>query len=174
MVNKQKWSHVRSATVIVCCLLLFVGCGGGSGSTETVVADAEGAAVDTPLVAGDWEVTLLKPPEKIRVVGSGNITYQAEGDFIVVFAKVDNQGQEMQVVGRDLFTLRDGQGQEYNPVKSAVQIAYVLEHGMQPSLDSPLAAGQARDSVIVFDVPRGTEDLVLGLKGTEESLDLGF
>lgn len=173
MVNNQIWSHVRSTSVIVCCLLVLVACGGG-GSSEPVVADAEGVAVGTPLLAGDWEVTLLKPPEKIKLVGSGDITYQAEGDFLVVFATVGNQGQEMQVVGRDLFTLRDGQGQEYSPVKSAVQIAYVLEHGMQPSLDSPLPAGQTRDSVIVFDIPSGAEDLVLGLKGTEESLDLGF
>ena len=107
-------------------------------------------------------------------MGSGDITYQAEGDFLIVFAQVGNQGQEMQVVGRDLFTVRDSQGGEYKPVKSAVQIAYVLDHGMEPSLDSPLAAGKTRDSVIIFDVPSGSKELVLSLKGTEEALDLGF
>jgi len=68
----------------------------------------------------------------------------------------------------------DGQGQQFTPVKSAVQIAYVLDHGMEPSLDSPLAAGKTRDSVIIFDIPTGAKDLTIGLKGSEESLALGF
>ena len=148
MVRNRTLRRAGATSVIVCCLLLLVACSGGGGSSNPVVADAEDVEIGTPILAGDWEVALLKPPEKIKFVGSGDITYQAEGNFLVVFANVANQGQEMQVVGRDLFAVRDGEGQQFAPVKSAVQIAYVLEYGMQPSLDSPLAAGQTRDSVI--------------------------
>jgi hypothetical protein len=122
MVRIQRWRHSGAISLILCCLIVLAACGGGGSSSEPMSADVEGVEIDTPLQAGDWEVTLLKPPEKIKVVGSGDITYQAEGDFLVVFAKIDNQGQAMQVVGRDLFTVRDGDGQEYKPVKSAVQM----------------------------------------------------
>ncbi len=173
MVHSRKWRRGGALLLIGCCLLVLAGCG-GQGSSGPTTADAAKVEAGTPIQAGDWEVSLLKPPEKIKIVGSGDITYQADGDFLVVFAKVTNRGQAMQLIGGDLFTVRDGQGQEYEPVKSAVQIAYVLEHGMEPSLDSPLAAGKSRDSVIIFDVPSSATDLTLGLKGIEETLDLGF
>lgn len=173
MVQSQAWRRSCVLFLITCCLAILVACGGGS-SAEPVTADAAGVDINKPLQVGDWEIELLKPPEKIKVVGTGDITYQAEGEFLVVFAKVSNHGQEMQVVGRDLFIARDGQGQAYQPVKSAIQIAYVLQHGMEPSLDSPLAAGKARDSVIIFDVAPDATGLTLGLDGAAETLKLGF
>jgi len=169
----QTWHRGCTLLLIACWLALLVGCGGGS-SAEPVTADAASVDVNKPLQAGDWEIELLKPPEKIKVVGTGDITYQADGEFLVVFARVSNHGPEMQVVGRDLFTVRDGQGREYTPVKSAVQVAYVLQHGMEPSLDSPLAAGKSRDSVVIFDVPPDATELTLGLDGTADTLKLGF
>ena len=158
--------------VLLCGTMVLSACGGGG--SGPVAATAEDVQTGTPLQAGDWQIELLKAPEKIKVVGKGNITYQAEGDFLVVFAKVTNQGQAMQLVSRDLFLVHDGQGNEFEPVKSAVQVAYVLQHGMEPSLDSPLAAGQARDSVIIFDVPADATALTFGLSGTEATLKLGF
>lgn len=139
-----------------------------------MTADADNVDINKPLQVDDWEVELIKPPEKVKVVGAGNITYQAEGEFLIVFARVSNHGQEMQLVSRDLFVARDEQGREYTPVKSAVQVAYVLQHGMEPSLDSPLAAGRSRDSVVVFDVPPDAKGLTLGLDGATETLKLGF
>lgn len=174
MVQSQAWRRGCALFLIVCCLSVLVACGGGGSSAEPVTADAANVDVNKPLQAGDWEIALLKPPEKIKVVGASDITYQAEGEFLVVFAKVSNHGQEMQVVGRDLFIARDGQGQEYTPVKSAVQIAYVLQHGMEPSLDSPLAAGKSRDSVVIFDVSPDATGLTFGLDGTADTLRLGF
>lgn len=173
MVPSQVWRRRGVLFLMSCCLSILVACGGGS-SGEPVTADAASVDVNKPLQAGDWEIELLKAPEKIKVVGEGDITYQAEGEFLVVFAKVSNHGQAMQVVGRDLFVARDGQGQEYQPVKSAVQIAYVLQHGMEPSLDSPLAAGKSRDSVVIFDVSPAAADLTLTLDGAAEMLKLGF
>jgi ABC-type Fe3+-hydroxamate transport system substrate-binding protein len=163
--------QVGTVLVLLALLVLMAACGGNSGP-----ATADAAAVDTgvPLTAGDWEVELIKPTEKIKVVGSGDITYQAEGDFVVVFATVTNHSGEMQMVGRSLFVVRDSAGQEYTPVKSAVQVAYVLEHGMELSLDSPLAGGTSRDSVVIFDVPSDATGLHLGLDGTDATLKLGF
>lgn len=174
MVQSQAWHRSCVVFLIASCLFVLVACGGGGSSGAPVTADAAKVDVNKALQAGDWAIELLKPPEKIKVVGEGDITYQAEGEFLVVFAKVSNHGQEMQVVGRDLFIARDGQGQEYTPVKSAVQIAYVLQHGMEPSLDSPLAAGKSRDSVVIFDVPSAAADLTLTLDGATETLKLGF
>lgn len=174
MSHSPAWRRGCAAFLIVCCFALLVACGGGGSSAEPVTADAANVDVNKPLQAGEWEIELLKAPEKIKVVGEGDITYQADGEFLVVFARVSNHGQAMQVVGRDLFVVRDGQGQEYTPVKSAVQVAYVLQHGMEPALDSPLAAGKSRDSVVIFDVSPDATGLTLGLDGTAETLKLGF
>jgi hypothetical protein len=174
MIQSQAWHRGCAVFLIACCLSILIACDGGESSPGPVTADTQNVDIGIPLQAGDWKVELLKPPEKIKVMGKGDITYQAEGEFLVVFAKVNNHGQVMQVVGRDLFIVRDGKGQEYNPVKSAVQIAYVLQHGMEPSLDSPLAAGESRDSVVIFDVPSDATGLTLGLAGTQDILKLGF
>lgn len=173
MGHSLAWRHSCVVFLLAGCLALLVACGGGS-SAGPVTADADKVDINKPLQVDNWEIALLKPPEKVKVVGAGNITYQAEGEFLIVFARVSNHGQEMQLVGRDLFVVRDEQGREYTPVKSAVQVAYVLQHGMEPSLDSPLAAGRSRDSVVVFDVAPDATGLTLGLEGTTETLRLGF
>lgn len=173
MVQSNGLQHkVMTLLVLLALLGGMAACGGGN--SGPVTADAAAVETGVPLTTGDWEVVLLKPTEKIKVLGSGDITYQAEGDFVVVFATVTNHGGDMQVVGRDLFVIRDGADQEYKPVKSAVQVAYILEHGMELSLDSPLAAGASRDSVIIFDVPSEATDLKLGLAGTDATVKLGF
>lgn len=107
--SKMLGRSVGILLVLGVLLAAVVACGGGS--SGPVVAEA--AETGVPLTAGDWEVVLLKPTEKIKVVGSGDITYQAEGDFVVVFATVTNHSSDMQVVGRSLFVIRDSGGQEY-------------------------------------------------------------
>lgn len=174
MVTNQarRWGY--TLFLIVCCFSVLAACGGGGDSAAPVTADVENVDIGSTLQAGGWEVELLGPPERVKVIGEGDITYQATGDYLVVFARVSNRGDTMQVVGRDLFVALDAQGQAYKPVKSAVQIAYVLQHGMEPSLDSPLAAGKSRDSVVIFDVPTDATGLTLGLNGAEGALKLGF
>ena len=175
MVRKQLSRHrFVMGLMVFCCLLVVAACGGGSGGGGPEVAAAENVDTGQPLQAGDWTIELTKPPEKTKIVGEGDITYQADGSFLLVFADVTNGGDAMEMVGRNLFVVKDGQGEAYVPVKSAVQVAYVLQHGLEPSLDSPLGAGKTRESVIIFDVPIDASDLVFSIDGADETLNLGF
>jgi hypothetical protein len=151
---------------------LLSACGGGE--SAPVAATADQVETGTPLQSGDWVVELTAPPEQVKVIGEGNITYQAEGTFLVVFLKITNQGSTLQIVPRNLIKVRDGEGQEYNPVRSAVQVAFVLQRGTGISLDSPQPAGETRESVIIYDIPAGSTGLELIMDGTDESLTLGF
>ena len=116
-------------------------CGAG-GISEAAVASAEDVDLGKTLVADEWEATLTQPPQKEKIVGEGDITYQAEGTYLIVFVDVKNSGQALQVVPRDLLTIVDGQNQEVKATKSAVQVAYILPHNMELLLDSPLQAGE--------------------------------
>jgi hypothetical protein len=171
---RRPLARLAAALSWLSCLLLLAACGGSGGEPTPVAAAAEQVETGKTIQANNWTAELIGPPEQIKVIGEGNITYQADGNFLVVFLKLTNQGDQMQVVARDLFKVRDGQGQEYDPARSAVQVAFVLQRGMQLSLDSPLAADATRDSVIIFDVPEDAAGLELMMDGAEDTLALGF
>jgi hypothetical protein len=154
-------------------LMLLTACGGGDGASTS--ADAAAAEIGKVIKSDQWQAELLQPPEQTKVVGEGNITYQSEnGTYLIVFLKVTNLSGTQQVVPRDLFTVHDGQGQEFKATKSAIQVAYVLNKGMQPLLDAPLGANTARDSVVIFDLPADASGLTLNMAGATDTLALGF
>lgn len=175
--SQHRLSTVGRAVVIAYVLLLWgsslVGCGGGGGPANEK-GSTDKASVGRTIKAGTWEVTLTAVAEKIKVVGKGDITYQAKGVYIVVPLKVSNVGSEMQLLGAEEIAVSDAQGREFRPTVSAVQVAYGLPRGMEIILDSPLAAGASRESIIIYDVPPDATGLQLVLKGSEDRLDLGF
>jgi hypothetical protein len=159
--------------ILLWCIVGLTACGGGEGS-EAVVASAEDVEIGKELQGGDWKVALTKPPEQVKIVGEGDITYQAEGTYIIVFIKVTNSGQALQVVPRELLKVTDGQNQEFSATQSAVQVAYILPRKMELLLDSPLPAGESRESIIIYDVPSDAGGLKLTMTGVDETIDLGF
>jgi len=159
--------------VLLLCVASLVGCSGGQASTSGK-ASADKATIGKTLRAGDWEVTLTGVSEKIKVVGQGDITYQAKGIYVIVPLKVKNVGSDMQLLAASDIALMDAQGNEFQPTQSAVQVAYGLPRGMEIIMDSPLGAGATRESIIIFDVPASAKGLQLALKGAQDRLDLGF
>jgi len=155
------------------CTAGLTACGGGKGPTAAA-ASAEKAAIGKTIKAGDWEVTLSGASEKLKIVGKAEITYQAQGTYVIVPVKVKNMGTAMQLLPSTDIELRDAQGRKFPATVSAVQVAYALPRGMGLLLDSPVEAGASRESIIIFDVPPDATQLQLALKGTEDRLDLGF
>jgi hypothetical protein len=175
--SSRRFSSVRFlagvSLMLLWCLVSLTACGGGEES-ETVVASAEDVEIGKTLQGGDWEAVLTKPPEQAKIVGEGDITYQAEGTYLIVFIKVTNSGQALQVVPRELLKVIDGQNKEFKATQSAVQVAYILPRKMELLLDSPLPAGESRESIIIYDVPSDSSGLKLAIEGAEDTIDLGF
>jgi hypothetical protein len=157
--------------------LLILLCGASMSSckaTRAAVASADRAEVGRMMEAEGWEVTLIGLSEKVQIVGWGEITYRADGVYIIVPLKVQNKGAEMRLLPQSQIQLRDAEGRQFRPTLSAIQVAYALPRDMELLLDSPFAAGADRESILIFDVPLGATDLQLALKGIDETLDLGF
>ena len=91
----------------------------------------------------------------------------------IVIMKFDNTGV-LQVVPRDLFLIVDSQGREYKATKSAIQVGYGLLADMTILLDAPMKVGETRDSLLTYDVPTDASDLKLKIKGTDQTIALGF
>ena len=169
---------ILGSLVLLLCSAGLAACGGGGRgggkASAPIVASEEKAEIGKALKSQGWEIMITKPSEKLKIVGKGDITYQPEGIFVVVFVKATNISKEMQMIPRDLVILRDAQGREFGVTKSAIQIAYILPRGMELLLDSPMAPGASRESVLIYDVPTDATELKLTMKGTEETINLGF
>jgi hypothetical protein len=164
---------IQVSLILLAGLALVAGC--GRGDDDAASANAAAAEIGKVIKSDQWQAELIKPPEQDGVVGEGNITYQSEnGVYLIVFLKVTNLTATQQVVPRDLFMVSDTQGQAFQATKSAIQVAYVLNKGMQPLLDAPLAANAARESVVIFDLPADASGLTLQMQGAGDKLALGF
>jgi hypothetical protein len=170
--------HAARIIVVWGLMLLLCGAGltacGGGDDEAPAVASEEDADIGKAIRSQAWEAVITRPAQKVRIVGEGDITYQAEGTYVIASVKVTNLGEELQMIPRELLRLRDAQGREYEATQSAVQIAYILPRSMDLLLDSPVDPGEARESVIIYDVPREATGLKMAMEGTEETLDLGF
>jgi len=174
--------HVSTARIVVIgglvlllCAVGLTACGRGGGRPSmAVVASEEEAEIGKAIQAQAWEVMVTKPSEKLSLVGKGDITYRAEGIYVILPLKVTNLGEEVRMIPRELLRLKDTQGREFEATQSAIQIAYILPKGMELLLDSPMASGVTRESVIIYDVPTDATGLEMTMEGTEETLDLGF
>ncbi|MEM7034883.1 MAG: hypothetical protein AAF629_35410 [Chloroflexota bacterium] len=145
---------------------------GSSGNTAAATEDVEIGKV----ISGDgWSIEVTAPTEKAQLIGEGQIVYRSEeGVFIIVFVKAKNDTGVLQVVPRDLFLIVDSQGREYKATKSAIQVGYGLLAGMTVLLDAPMKVGETRESLLTYDVPNDATELKLKIKGTDQTIALGF
>lgn len=151
---------------------------GGLGEEATPEVAAGDADVGKVVEVDDWQVELLGPAEKAKIIGTGSYTYQADGIYLIVPVKVTNLGADIRMMPRDLMKAVDGQGKAYNAVAGSKMIAHLLVVGNQEVLvDNPFteAGGRnVRESIIMFDVPEGASGFVLTLMGSEETFKVGF
>ena len=167
----------RSLVTLVLLLgaCVLAACGGSDEATAEAAADAD---VGKAVTVDDWEVTLLGPGEKHKVVGEGQYTSQADGIYVVAPVRVVNHGADVRFMPRDFMVLTDDQGNAYNSVAGSKMIAHLLIIGNQEVLvDNPFTEDQGRnvrESIIMFDVPEGASGLMLTLKGSEETFKIGF
>ena len=156
------------------CAVVLVACDGGGGSSAPDAADAEAAGIGDTIRSGDWEITLLELPEKAKIVGEGQITYQADGIYLIVPVEVAHSGQEMQLLpGYDLRVV-DDQGREFETPEAPIQYAYVRAKQIDVLIGSPLNPGVPRQSVIIFEITEDATGLTMTMAGTEDTIALGF
>jgi hypothetical protein len=137
-------------------------------------ADIGKAEVGKVVSSEDWEIEIIGPAEKVKVVGEGDITYQAEGIYVVVPVRVTNRAADMRLFPKSLLGLEDDRSRRFAPTSSSIQVAYALPRHIELLLDSPIAANGTRQSIIMFDVPDDATGLKLTIAGVEETIDLGF
>ena len=173
------------------CVVAATACAGGK-ATPTLVR-AEGADVGRSIRSEDWEITLVDLPYKDDVVGDeseegiGQITWyetgerEAEGTFLIAPIKITYLGDAEDMIMPGHLGLVDDQGNEIPVADRVVHLSAIWIHnpdrwGSDDNWLLPviLDAQQSREGPVIFDVSPDATGLRLVLKGTEETLDLGF
>ena len=141
----------------------------------------------------DWEITLTDLPYKDDVVGDeseegiGQITWyetgkrEADGTWLIAPIKITNVGgAEDMIMPGDLGAV-DDQGHEIPVADRVVHLSAIWIHdpdrwGSDDNWLLPviLDAQESRGGPVIFDVSPDATGLRLVLKGSEETLDLGF
>ena len=199
MSNPAPPFHKARSVVIGCltllgCILFLTSCGGdGQAPGIPPTITAESADVGLSIRSDEWEVTLLDLPHKDEVVGDESekgieliteyevAAREAQGIWLVVNVRFTNVGEDNMILDKTV-QVADDQGRLF-PLgdrlvhSSQVMIAdperwgNLLAHQLSQNVQ---VAGQSREGPLVFDVPTDATGLSLVLKGTDDSLDLGF
>lgn len=160
--------------VILLCAAGLTACGDGGGSGEPTPMVASETEVDLgeTIPTGDWEIAIARPPEKLLVMGTGDVVLRAEGIYVIVPIEATNLGEEMEIVPWEQVWVRDSQGREFDAGGVGIHAAYAIPRGI--GFSYPVNPGESRDTIIVFDVPTDATGLRMTTDETEETLALGF
>lgn len=160
--------------VFLLCATGLTACGGGGGgeASMAIVASEKEVDFDKVIPTGDWEITIAKPPEKLLVMGTGDVVHRAEGIYVIVPVKATNLGEEMEIVPWDQVKVRDAQGREFHAGGVAIHAAYAIPRDI--GFSYPVNPGESRETIIVFDVPTDATGLRMTTEETEDTLNLGF
>ena len=178
-------------------LLVLVGC--GEQATPTAPLEkAENAEVGKSGRSDAWEITLLDAPYKDEIVGDEEqgeneqmgyvvtdvfipVAQEPDGIWLILPVRITNIGESENAFLLGGLHILDDQGREI-PVggrlvhSSAIWIHDPDRWGSDENqlLPSFFLAGQAREGPAVFDVPLDATGLKLAMKGSDETIDLGF
>ena len=100
-------------------------------------------------------------------LGTGETAATAKGVFYVVKIRISNRGLGRPQRENGVFVyLRDGQGRRYDPSPEG-QRAFEVQNGPALPLTSIVEVRQPVETVRVFDLPRGAQDvgLIIGHEG---------
>ncbi|MBV7327467.1 hypothetical protein KFU94_04240 [Chloroflexi bacterium TSY] len=183
---------MRLVLMLIIPTFILVGCGGGVDEPPTPVP-AENAAVGKTILSDDWEITLLDQPSKDGVIGDepeANIQtisqYEqaartADGVWVIVPIKLVNVGNEENMLMQTTIQIEDDQGRQYKIGDRLVHHAQVWLSDVErwgdrsnQLVQNVQDTGVEREGPAIFDVADDATGLRLILKGTDESIDLGF
>ena len=178
---------------ICLCVTLVSACSGEEATPEVKLA--ESAEVGKTLQGGGWLVTLLEQPELTKQVGSGSGTETtggmsegggqtgvriADGLWLVVTIEMVNDSGDFAMYPKDLLTVTDAQGTEYE-VGNRKVIGPLINaddrwegQSKNQLINWVFEVGLPREGPLVFGVPEDPTGLTLVMEGTEETIDLGF
>jgi hypothetical protein len=133
------------------------GDGGGTGGTETQQPSSPGeasqtAAIGTPVRDGKFEFTVSKITCGRERIGTADIGKSAQGQFCLVRVKVENIGNESQLLdGSSQYLYGEG-GQRY----SADSEAAIYLDNAKTFLEQ-INPGNTVNGTLVFDVPKNAK-----------------
>lgn len=173
-------------------------------AASALVVKAENAEVGSSIRSDEWEVTLTAPPEQSKRVGAGALLdesgegrsgmsfdasdpgwgqrgiREAEGIWLVLTVEVTNAAGDLAMLSKKLFTVTDAQGREHPVAETSMQFliieaderwATIQDHQL---IEYVFDTGEPRGGPLPFDVPEDATGLKLVMKGTEDTIDLGF
>ena len=154
---------------------------------------ADSAEVGRTLDADGWVVTLVEPPEQRKEVGSGDVdivsahyeqygftsVVTTEGWWLILGLEVTNDTGDMALVPAKLLKVADAQGREYLLQGKMTTFAVIWTDERWMKEECYLFSDAVDDGVtltgpLVFDVPEDATGLKLVMKGSDETIGLGF
>ena len=119
-------------------------------------------SIGEKIIIGDIEYTVNKA-FNLPVVGSGYLSQEAKGVFLIVSLVVKNNGKnEILLSGTD-FNIKDFKDREYNT--DVMAGVYLDTMGFSSFTFEKLGAGLEVSGEIVFDIPRDDAGLILEING---------
>ena len=188
--------NIRRITALIF-LCALTGC--AAQATPTVrLQFAANADVGKSIRSDQWETTLLDAPYKDEIVGDEEqgeneqmgyvvtdvfipVAQEPDGIWLILPVRITNIGESENAFLPGGLHILDDQGREI-PVggrlvhSSAIWIHDPDRWGSDENqlLPSFFLAQQAREGPAVFDVPLDATGLKLAMKGSDETIDLGF
>ena len=179
--------------------LVLASCGGAEKPTpQTPLEKADNAEIGKSIRSDEWETTLLDAPYKDEIIGDEEqgeneqlgyvvtdvflpVAREPDGIWLILPIRMNNIGDSENAFLPGGLHILDDQGREI-PVgsrlvhRSAIWIHDPDRWGSDDNqlLPSFFLAEQAREGLAVFDVPLDVTGLKLVMKGTDETIDLGF
>lgn len=175
------------------CLTLVLACSSEDPTPDVVTADS--AEVGKTLLGEGWSVTLVGQPELTKQLGSGTATQAtgmgdsgsgqtgvrvAEGMWLILTAEITNESEDLAMLSGNLVKVVDAQETEHSSAGQKVHAPLIHAderwEGQQENqlIQWVFETGVPREGPLVFDVPEDAAGLKLTMKGTAETIDLGF
>ena len=192
-------SWVAACLVSWLCVAVAAACAGGDGGAApqagpaSAMNVADGAEVGKTLEADGWIVTLVERPEQRKEMGSGDVdivsahyeqygftsVVTTEGWWLILGLEVTNDTGDMTLVPTKLLKVSDAQGREYLLQGKMIvfPVIWTDERWMKEEcylFSDAVDNGVTLTGPLVFDVPEDATGLTLVMKGTDETINLGF
>ena len=154
----KNWTKIALILVLLGSIWGLSGCKSGGVSLDANLAD-----LNKPITVDIWKITLKGLHISKDVVGTGGVTRHADnGTYLIVPAEVINTSKDITLFPNDLVFIKDSTGKEWPASSSTPQFAYKQEHPeVDLLMDSPLAGGETRNTVLMFDVDRNATGFVM-------------
>ena len=178
------------------CVVVASACG-GEGNPLDVVHITDDADVGKSLQADGWVVTLIEKPQQRKQVGSEEGTLpgldqsghyaaagfssmpEAEGMWLILGIELANDTGDLAMLSKRLLTVTDAQGSVYDMQPLPIHYPHIYDDERWMKQENQLMqvvmdADNVREGPLIYDVPEEATGLTLVMKGTDETIDLGF